>query len=231
LIDCLPAAAGKLAAVAPTCVVVQPAAASTLPIVVSIISVVIALISASIAAFGVRNARAVARQKATLDLIEKVESTEHYRARTSNFTAIKRAGRFGDLVAPTTPDDRAARLLLIDYLNHYELIALGIRNNILDATIYRAWMGGAFVGDWNDAADWIQRQRWKRDASGTWLYDDRAYRNFELVARSWSPDARHLDRDSSPEPRDRSPGDDPLPRLSPDGNPAIGPGEAGHGQE
>jgi hypothetical protein len=200
----------------------QQAVSSSVPVVVSIISAAIAVVSASIAALGLRNTRSVARQKATLDLIEKVESTEHYRARTSNFTAIKRSKRFEALIAPTTPEDKAARLQLIDYLNHYELIALGIRNNILDAAIYREWMGSAFVGDWNDAADWIQRQRWKRGEDGRWHYDERAYRNYQLVAQSWSPEARRLDRDSSPEPRDASPGDDPLPRLSPDGNPAIG---------
>jgi hypothetical protein len=198
-----------------------PASTASPAFAVSIVSAAIAVVSASIAFLGVRNARAVARQKATLDLIEKVESTEHYRTRTSNFTAIKRGKRFGDLVAPVTDADKAARLLLIDYLNHYELIALGIRNNILDAAIYREWMGSAFVGDWNDAADWIQRQRWKRGQDGRWQYDPRAYRNYQHVAQLWSTEARRLDRDSSPEPNDTSPGDNPLPRLSADGKAAI----------
>jgi Domain of unknown function (DUF4760) len=48
--------------------------------------------------------------------------------------------------------------LIGDYINHYELVAIGIRSNILDERMYRTWMEGPFVRDFNSAADFIQSE-------------------------------------------------------------------------
>jgi hypothetical protein len=78
-------------------------------------------ISALIAIVGVQNARAVAKQRATLDFIEKVESTEHYRNLNATFSRLRRSEGFAHLTDP--PEAlKPTRAALMDYLNHYELV-------------------------------------------------------------------------------------------------------------
>ena len=169
------------------------------------------IVSAIIALRALRNTRSVARQKATLDLIEKRESTEHYRAISRTYFELQSGPGFMHLVDPT-PDDKPLRKSVFDYLNHYEIIAIGIRQDILDERIYRAWMEGAFVRDWNAASEFIQRQRWKH-ADGAWQYRASIYENYQHVACRWSKDAIRLTQNSFPPPNHPAgPGDTPLPK-------------------
>ncbi|MES2443439.1 MAG: DUF4760 domain-containing protein [Pseudomonadota bacterium] len=167
-------------------------------------------ISVTVAWLALRNARAVARQKATLDLIEKIESDQHYRQITDRFSELRRGIGFSHLNDPA-PENRDDRRAVLDYLNHYEIVAIGIRHNILDAEMYRAWMEGVFVRDWNAAAEFIQRERWKGDAT-SWTYRASVFEHFQWAATRWSKDATRLSAKTSPPPsRAAGPGDEPLP--------------------
>lgn len=175
------------------------------------VTLLAATVASIIAIVALRNTRSVARQKATLDLIEKRESTEHYRDLSRTFFELQKGPGFQHLTAPSDAD-RPTRKKVFDYLNHYEIIAIGLRQNILDEKIYRAWMEGAFVRDWNAAADFIQRERWKCDEAGEWHYRSSIYENYEHIAHQWSKDTRALDAQSSQPPRTPvRPGDDQLP--------------------
>lgn len=189
---------------------------------VTYVTPVLVLLSAIIAIIGVRNARSVARQKATLDLIEKVESSEHYRARNAVFSRRRTGPGFADLNAPMTDSDREDRSAVVDYLNHYEIVAIGIRSNILDAEFYRRWMVGPFVRDWNAASDWVQRERWKWDAEARlWRYRHQLFENFQWLAIRWSAEARVLTSESSaPPPHSAGPGDAALPVSNAEREPA-----------
>jgi len=168
------------------------------------------LLSAVIAWLAMRNTRAVARQRATLDLIEKKESTEHYRILSRQFAELRQGAGFMHLVDPVEAD-KPVRKAVIDYLNHYEIVSIGILEGILDERIYRAWMEGAFVRDWNAVTDWIQRERWKlRDDK--WEYRASIFENYQRVAGRWSNEARSINEKSSPPPtKAAGPGDEPLP--------------------
>jgi hypothetical protein len=169
------------------------------------------LISSAIAWAALRNARLVARQKATLDLIEKRESTAHYRVLHDSFYALRTTKGFGSLTQRSVATERQ-RQSLIDYLNHYELVALGIRQGILDERFYRAWMEGAYVRDWNAAADWVQRERWKQNTDGSWRYRSSIFEHYQHMACRWSKEAKRLTQASSPPPDHASgPGDVALP--------------------
>lgn len=175
-------------------------------------------ISAVIAFMAMKTTRAVARQRATLDLIEKRESTGHYRKIAGTFSRIRRAEGFAPLSNPRTEEEKADRLGVVDYLNHYELISIGILNNILDERIYRTWMRGPFTRDWNAAADWIQRERWKRQEDGSWTYYDSSFANYQQVALRWSPDAILLSEGFAGPPSEGEaggPGDEHLPAEPP----------------
>ena len=161
---------------------------STLAIwVAPLVGVVTTVIAGAIALRNIDSARQLARRRATLDLIEKVESSEHYRGLTDAFRVVRKTGSFAHLVAPRDAASRRTRGQVLDYLNHYELVAIGIRQEILDGGMYRAWMESAFVRDWNAAADWVQATRLDTSVTGTTRYDDRAFANYQWMAREWAP--------------------------------------------
>lgn len=148
----------------------------------------------------IKNARTLARNKATLDLIEKKESTDYYRRINETSSQLRQSQGFTHLNDPRTPEDRSDRQAIIDHLNHYEMVAIGIRDDLLDARLYRAWMEGAFVRDWNAASPWIQRERWKHEEDGSWSYRASILQNYENTACAWSKDAIRLGKEHSPPP-------------------------------
>lgn len=179
------------------------------------------LVSALIAWRSLRNARSVARQKATLDLIEKFESTEHYRGLRKAFAQAEREALFLLLNDPETPEHKQLRIEILDYLNHYELVAIGIANDILDDSIYRSWMQSHVVKEWNDASGFIQSERWRlnKDKSD-FEYRPTIFGALQEIVRRWSREAIVLDARSSPKPTlpqagREAPGDAPLPTIDP----------------
>lgn len=171
-------------------------------------------VSAFIAYRAMKNARAAARERATLDLIEKAESNDYYRTIAATFSDLRQGAGFSHLHNPKDDDAKLARRHVSDYLNHYELICIGILEKFLDERTYRAWMEGAFLRDWNAAAAFIQRERWKRKEDGTWYYYRHHFEHYQVVAESWSKDVISLDRLTSDPPSDAEaggPGDEPLP--------------------
>ncbi|MDP9424035.1 MAG: DUF4760 domain-containing protein [Pseudomonadota bacterium] len=159
-----------------------------------------------------RNTKAVARERATLDLIEKAESNEFYRGLADIFSDLRRGPGFSHLHNPQDADTKAKRRAVADYLNHYELVSIGILEGILDEAIYRAWMEGAFLRDWNAAARFIQRERWKKKDDGSWYYYRHHYEHYQVLVDSWSKDAISIDQlYSAPPEDDQGPGADPIP--------------------
>lgn len=171
-------------------------------------------LSAVIALAALFNARRVAREKATLDLIEKVESGDHYRKINHTFSILRRGAGFAKLSNPQSEEDKNTRREVNDYLNHYELVSIGILNGMLDEKVYRTWMRGPFVRDWNAAADWIQRERWKRDDQGQWEYYGQIFQNYQVIACRWSHEAIALSATYAAPPTDQEaggPGDEAMP--------------------
>lgn len=183
---------------------------------VSLLTPAIIFLSATAAAWGVISARATARKRATLDMIEKVESTPHYRDMHAIFSYHRRRDSFELLHDPQEERDSRERTGVNDYLNHYEIVSIGIRKGILDTKIYQDWMKGPFIRDWNAASSFVQRERWKWDKNTQkWEYRIQLFENYQAVASLWSKEAITLTAQSSPPPeRPQGPGDESLP----DGN-------------
>ena len=75
-------------------------------------------------------------------------------------------------------------------------------------------MRAPFVRDWNAAAGFVQRERWRRETDGTWVYNEKIYCNYQKMARRWSRTAFNLTASYGAPPSDADyggPGDDPLP--------------------
>jgi hypothetical protein len=200
---------------------------SNAPVWVPLASIIV---SGMTALLGIGRARStahrVAREKATLDLIEKRESTEYYISKIQLFSRLRLDIGF-DHLHPRTVANSADRQSVLNYLNHYELVSLGICKRVLDGTLYQEWMGSTFVRDWNAASSFIDRMRWKRrEGGGPWYYDPKPFENFERMACRWSKEAVRLRtrRHIPPADREASISDEPLPVLTEAG--ALQPADA-----
>lgn len=122
--------------------------------------------------------RALARKKATLDLIIKSETDEYFLKLTKTYTSIRdgeggvngaiapleklfarRRKQPGDEPIVVTDDEVTLVKTVQSYLNYYELIAIGIDNKILDEKFYQDWMRSGFVDAWLTGEPVIRRWR------------------------------------------------------------------------
>ena len=87
------------------------------------------------------------------------------------------------------------------YLNHYEIVALGIHEGIIDRELYRKWIAGPLVRDWNAAAPFIQMEWWKKQPNtGEWQYYDKLFCELQTLALSFDKDALDLNAASGGKP-------------------------------
>ncbi|MGK7870464.1 DUF4760 domain-containing protein [Falsiroseomonas sp. E2-1-a20] len=128
--------------------------------------------------------RRVARLKATLDLIEGTESKEYYQKRYRAFRSYRRDPETKATVLNTNLENNTCRDECLDFLNHYELVAISCKKGIIDADFYKMWMGPVFIRDWNEAWQLINSARMPEPLGGK--VDHRAaYCEFETLALSW----------------------------------------------
>lgn len=128
--------------------------------------------------------RRVARFKATLDLIEGSESKEFYQVRYRAYRRYRQGGEFRDgVLDPSSEEGQTNRDYCMDFLNHYELVAIACQKGIIDEKFYRLWMGPTLVRDWNCATDLVRAARSPRrpgDPGGR-----TAFSEFEALAVKW----------------------------------------------
>ena len=171
------------------------------------------LLSALAAGWGVISQRGTARRRATLDMIEKVESAPHYRSLHAIFSYHRRTNSLLRLNDPKEAKDKEDRQSVLDYLNHYELVSIGILRGTLDEAIYKKWMFGPFVRDWNAASDFVQRERWKWDPKKEkWDYHHQLFEHYQKIAIRWDHNAINLNEHYKAPPKEpEGPGDELLP--------------------
>lgn len=153
----------------------------------------LAAIVSGITAFWVSNRtiranQGIARKRATLDLIERSESTEFYLSVYAAFreVLVSDAG-FEQIKNPTMPAMMEQRRKVIAFLNHYELVAIGKEQGILDEDPYRDFMRGTVVRHWLRAEAFVGHLRADTPDSRA----PRAFEKFEALALKWeSPQER-----------------------------------------
>ena len=153
-----------------------------------------ATIAAIISVKSIQANKEVARKRATLDLIERSESTEHYQSLYAAFSQVRKdpAGLM-QLADITNPNLLEQRQKVLNYLNHYELIAIGIKMGILDETVYKAFMRSTVVRDWEAAREFVTHIRTPSEDSGSEVSANAAFSAFEALAQKWSPEvARNI---------------------------------------
>lgn len=136
------------------------------------------------AAFTIYNNKKVARLRATLDVVLKNESDKYYIELYENFIKVRDkqnsllSKSHSELIAIQDPIEFSEDQDDIDnFLNHYELIAIGINNKILDEDFYKSWMKSTYIKHYENAENYIkylQSSDYKN-----------AFINFQKLAIKW----------------------------------------------
>jgi hypothetical protein len=145
-----------------------------------------ALIAAGLSWLAIKTNRAIARKRATLDLIERSESQPYYRDLYEAFKSVRDDPTgFEPLVSPTNPTLKKQRQDVLAFLNHYELIALGCGSDVLDKDFYCGWMKAAVVRDWEATERFVHTIRRPIGDSEHVDGHNKAFSEFEKLAIEW----------------------------------------------
>lgn len=184
----------------------------------SFVQIAIACVAGWLAYLAYRGHKINTARRATIDLIEKTESSDHYRGLHKTFKKYRTHSEFHKLHNPghEISEDRQN---VLDFMNHYELVAIGIQNKILNEKIYSDWMGSPFVRDWLAIQDFVDRERWKeRLSDGSLRYHQPLFEHFNKLACKWDSTGKVkilTEENSTQKPEEaEGPGDEPLPPVS-----------------
>lgn len=139
--------------------------------------ILVGCLAASVAVWGIRTQRTIALKRATLDVILRSESDKDIIDAHACFNRLARSN--GGLATFAEEDHQGSRetesIRII--LNQYEIIAIGIKQGILDEDLYYEWFGTGLLRHWRYAQPFILRIRQRVDS-------DKPFAAFEeLVSR------------------------------------------------
>lgn len=143
-------------------------------------------VSAAIAVFTafktMKTHRAVARKRATIDVILKLESEPTYQKSLATFKDLRDNNKLLTILDENrSQKDVEAHLDIVTFINHYELICCGMMEDTLDELFYFKWYRGAFLKHWEDLEELVKRIRNIEKNDQTWI-------RFENFANCWSND-------------------------------------------
>ena len=123
--------------------------------------------------------RKVNRRKAALDYFNRaIWDKDFIDARKMFLAEIKKDGgllNWADVRHISSP-----QLTAIDNIfQHYELIAIGIKNDTLDEQVCKQWCRGSLIRDWKNSESCVKKIR---EISG----NPKIYLEFEMLALRWS---------------------------------------------
>lgn len=160
-----------------------------------IFSAVLATIAAKV---GIDHQRAIARKKATLDLILRHDE-EDFQNLVDEYCELRDdpggLRRYAKETSELSPGDLKSVGIIDRYLNHYEIVAVGIKQDILDKETYGLWMKSGFVNDWNYARLYVA------DVRKLSPLNENNFTEFEALAIEWGgeplpPEQGKLDLES-----------------------------------
>lgn len=150
-------------------------------------------LASAVVAFGVFTyTRRSNRRRATLDLVMKTLLDESAQKRYSAFkNLIRKDGDPYDCfkletLAEATEENSENRDLVIQQLNTYELISLGVRRGIFDEAFYKRWFHNQFRKDFESSHQLIRKVQEKKSS---------IYCEYSALYQKW---CKHGHPDSSP---------------------------------
>ncbi len=117
--------------------------------------------------------------RATLDVILKSESDTYYQNIYATFTSeLTRSGGLISLMDAHSDNEKRSRRNVHDFLNHYELIAIAIKKEILDEHFYKEWMRSTYIKHYRESEEYIKTLNKENNSSVLFI-------NFKELAEEW----------------------------------------------
>ena len=145
-----------------------------------VVSAIAVVVSAIAAVWVVKSNRTIARKRATLDLIMTVESDRDLVEARRKFLEIKRSETRPGAYVRTNGGDNEEFKTIRTVLNINELVAVSIREGVIDERVFRRWFNSAYVEDYNYMRDFI-------DAVQS-TNNNNVYKEFKETAKRWKDD-------------------------------------------
>jgi hypothetical protein len=122
----------------------------------------VAILSASIALAVFSHTRLANRRRATLDMVMRTLLDDTVQKKYGEFKKLVRrdgnpddAFKLEGLLEPDV-ENHDDREIILNQLNIYELMALGIRRKIFDEKFYKRWFHATFMKDYEDSIAFIK---------------------------------------------------------------------------
>ena len=138
-----------------------------------------AFFAAAIAFLAILSHRRTTARKSTLEFIvsHELHDPKWLELRLKVFPILSDPAKWGPLVtAKSTPKKQD----VLAWLNHHEVVALGIKHRTLDRNLYFDWLEDLYRADWELAKDFVGTLRSKGENA------ENAFTEFEALATSES---------------------------------------------
>lgn len=135
-------------------------------------------VATRIARVNIREQRKISRRRATLDLLSRNEWDGDYLIARNEFVRLKNGSTGLEFWTAKEHEDSPQIGIIRSVLNDYELIAIGIEEDILDEELYKKWFKSAYIKDYDLSADAIAALRERLGVPAI-------YKNFEALAKKW----------------------------------------------
>ncbi|WP_315920163.1 DUF4760 domain-containing protein [Mesorhizobium sp. SP-1A] len=137
------------------------------------------LVSAGGVALMIQWNRAIARQRAILDLIVKEQTDSDMIAARKDFVNLKKDGNLLQWADEASRSGEQATTIRF-ILNMYEVVAIGIKKSAYDEAIYRDYCRTTVVLDWIAVKEFVSEYQLR--------YGHKIFAEFELMAKRWATD-------------------------------------------
>ena len=122
--------------------------------------------------------RAIARKRATLDVLLKAETDPELELAVATFRDIRDTNSFDKILKPLSQRDKEDRLRIQTFINHYELIFCGVMEDTLDELFLFQYHRGTVIHYWHAIKDFVITSR-------NISHNPRIYQRFQLFAEAW----------------------------------------------
>ena len=138
-----------------------------------------AAVASAIALYSIEEQRKIARKRTTLDALSQKEWDRDYIDSKHTFNKLR--DHDDGLIKWAQIENRSSdeTKIIRSTLNDYELIAVGIKEKVLDEELYKRWFRASFIKDWQQSKAFIMELRRSENMP-------KAFCEFEWLAEKWS---------------------------------------------
>lgn len=156
------------------------------------------VVSAALAFWGVwimlRGQRRMARKRATLDVLYRLESDPAFLKCAAAYRDAKKGRNLAcllDKVSDRSNRDIEEEFMVDTYLNHMELLCVAMSEDIIDELFVFQYMRGSIIHDWHVSKDYIIKCRQMHN-------NPRLHQKLEIFATHWGGELDSSYRPDSP---------------------------------